>query len=319
MAWDALWVKVIKSLYGSHGGLGCINSLDPNDQKRFAGRTWFSITNLEHTLTKLGCDNSNLFVKVIGPGTDTSFWEDKWCGNTPFKLKYPRLYRLERQKSSYVAYRINWAENSPSFSWNWASEPKWRASGELENLLVDLAAFPHPSADSDRWNWNLHTNGSFSTKSLSDLLTDLSIANIPCHDATILNPLIPQKVGIFIWRAKQNKIPVRFELDNKGIDLHSTRCPICDDAIETAQHALLDCKVAVDIWERVRKWWNVDNLHISHIRDISKASTPAMKTKTGSQIWQATIWVTCYFIWKNRNDRVFESTSHCIPKIFADI
>ncbi|XP_071739794.1 uncharacterized protein [Rutidosis leptorrhynchoides] len=188
---DALWVKVIKSLYGPHGGLGCINSFDSNGQKRFVGRTWFSISNLEHTLTKLGCDSSNLFVKVVGPGTDTSFWDDKWCGNTPFKVKYPRLYRLELQKSSRVADRINWADISPLFSWNWASEPKWRSSGDLNNLLADLAAFPRPSADSDKWVWIPNPNGSFSTKLLFDLLTELSIANIPCHDATILNPLIP--------------------------------------------------------------------------------------------------------------------------------
>uniref|UniRef100_A0A453PUQ8 Reverse transcriptase zinc-binding domain-containing protein n=1 Tax=Aegilops tauschii subsp. strangulata TaxID=200361 RepID=A0A453PUQ8_AEGTS len=31
---------------------------------------------------------------IVGNGTDTSFWEDTWLGETPLALQYPTLYNI---------------------------------------------------------------------------------------------------------------------------------------------------------------------------------------------------------------------------------
>ncbi|XP_071729051.1 uncharacterized protein [Rutidosis leptorrhynchoides] len=84
------------------------STLPEKSKRKFSGRTWFSIINIEHTLSKLGCDISNGFVKVIGKGRETNFWCDKWHGNIPLKDLFPRLHHLENNKNCTVAERVRW-------------------------------------------------------------------------------------------------------------------------------------------------------------------------------------------------------------------
>ncbi|XP_071740630.1 uncharacterized protein [Rutidosis leptorrhynchoides] len=122
-----------------------------------------------------------------------------------------------------------------------------------------------------------------------------------------------------MWRAKQNKLPVRVELDRKDIDLHSTRCLVCDDDIETLHHSLISCSLSIDIWDKIRRWWKYDNINFSCISDMTKSANPHLNTTLGASIWQTVVWVTCYFIWINRNDRVFSNNILSAAKIVSNI
>ena len=50
------------------------------------------------------------------------------------------------------------------------------------------------------------------------------------------NKLIPIKVNIASWRFENRRVPTRVNLDHRGIDLDSVRCPICDEDLETEEH-----------------------------------------------------------------------------------
>ncbi|XP_071704229.1 uncharacterized protein [Rutidosis leptorrhynchoides] len=243
---------------------------------------------------------------------------DKWCGDVIFRAAYPRLYRLESNKTATVSDRVNWADPS-AFTWAWSVDPKWRAESELDCLISKLRSYVPSNKPRDFWSWKYHSSGRFSTKSLVDILVELSVANQATPTPTITNSLLPQKIGIFIWRAVRNKLPVRTELDIRGIDLHTSRCPICDDDIENLQHTLLKCKFASDVWDRIRNWWGIDNLMIDNLSDLSKATNSNFKHPDIALIWQSVIWVACYLIWKNRNNKVFNNNSTSPPKLLSDI
>ena len=49
----------------------------------------------------------------------------------------------------------------------------------------------------------------------------------------------------------------------KGIDLDSTRCPLCDDALETESHLFVECCIARDAWSKVLGCLNIRNSNIS--------------------------------------------------------
>ncbi|XP_071686909.1 uncharacterized protein [Rutidosis leptorrhynchoides] len=239
----------------------------------------------------LGCDISNSFVKVIGTGSDTSFWDEVWCGNEAFFLKYPRLHRLELHKNASVADRISWSDSRPSITWEWTSQPRWRAADDLENLEKLLNVIPPACGKPDTWTWKHEKHGKYSSASLAAVLTNAFLANKPLPEPTLLNKLIPQKIGIFMWRVQKNRLPVRIELDNKGIDLNSVLCPVCNDDIESINHALVACKSAASMWEKVRLWWGFDNLPITSYSDLALCPSPHIRDNLGSQIWQAVIWV----------------------------
>nr|GEX51293.1 ribonuclease H-like domain-containing protein [Tanacetum cinerariifolium] len=82
------------------------------------------------------------------------------------------------------------------------------------------------------WLWNL----------LRELNTPLSsVMLVYCDNVSV--------VYLFINLVQhQYRIPTRFNLDTRGIDLHSTRCPICDVAIEISQHLFVEYPIVVHIW-----------------------------------------------------------------------
>ncbi|XP_071718427.1 uncharacterized protein [Rutidosis leptorrhynchoides] len=217
-----------------------------------------------------------------------------------------------------VSDRMLWIESEGrvQFSWQWTALPKWRTSSELLRLENQLSLFKCSGKSVDEWVWKLCGSGIYSTKSLIEFLNSTVVTHA---EPTIRNNLLPQKVGILMWRASQNKLPVRSELDRRGIDLDSVRCPVCNDDIESINHTFIHCKTASDIWDRIFKWWNLNSTVFADITELTKGSNSQINTTTGISIWQAIVWVTSYYIWKNRNDHVFNKSRLCNAKIVSEI
>ncbi|GKE91885.1 RNA-directed DNA polymerase, eukaryota, reverse transcriptase zinc-binding domain protein [Tanacetum coccineum] len=96
------------------------------------------------------------------------------------------------------------------------------------------------------------------------LIMNTTPASLP---ATRWNRFIPVKINISTWRVLNERLPTRYNLDMRGIDLHTVRCPICDDGIEKF-HLFGQCKVAIDTWIDIFKWWNLSDRHFSCITDV---------------------------------------------------
>ncbi|XP_071727164.1 uncharacterized protein [Rutidosis leptorrhynchoides] len=217
-----------------------------------------------------------------------------------------------------VSDRMQWIESEEriQFSWKWPTLPRWRTLSELQQLENRLSLAKCTGKNVDEWVWKPCGSGNYTTKSLIELLN----SSVESHaEPTIRNNLISQKVCIILWRASQNKLPVRSELDSRGMDLDSVRCPVCNDDIESINHSFILCKTASDIWDKIFKWWNLNSTVFADIYELTKGSNSQINTATGASIWQAIVWVTSYYIWKNRNDHVFNKTRLCNAKIVSDI
>nr|GEW19524.1 RNA-directed DNA polymerase, eukaryota, reverse transcriptase zinc-binding domain protein [Tanacetum cinerariifolium] len=91
---------------------------------------------------------------------------------------------------------------------------------------------------------------------------------------TLWNKFVTIKINICSWRIMNKRIPTRTNLDSRRIDLHSVRCPICDDDIETEEHIFLKCKVAAETWKQVLKWWSL----VIRIQDLDDVFTIAKRS-----------------------------------------
>ena len=110
------------------------------------------------------------------------------------------------------------------------------------------------------------------------------------------NNSIPSKVNINTWRAMNSRLPTRKNLDHRGMDLDSLRCPIFDQGMEVR------CKIVVDIWKDVFKWWKFPNLQLNNLCDVIQlADQTLIASKFLDVVVQMTIWV----LWKFRNDVTF--------------
>lgn len=106
----------------------------------------------------------------------------------------------------------------------------------------------------DSWAWGLDEDGGFMVKTLARMVDSKSLKIDSGAHETLWCKLFPKKVNMFVWRALKKRLPVRTELDKRAIDLHTTLCPCCNDAVETLEHCLVFCKVARSVWEKVFDW-----------------------------------------------------------------
>ncbi|XP_071708247.1 uncharacterized protein [Rutidosis leptorrhynchoides] len=229
----------------------------------------------------LGISFSNSFIHSIGDEKSTSFWDDIWVGNVSFKDRFKRLHRLEIDKDINISSKIE--EFKGDGLGNWAYPPMGRTNSELNELRDTVRNLQLTEGKKDCWSWNLNSKGIYTVKDCSVLVDKVILPRAVNSIESLRNGLVSKKVEVFIWRARLGRIPVRFELDKRGIDLNSVRCPICDGDIETVEHILFSSQ------------------------DHKKNQ------------WQAVCWVVCYILWKNRNAKVFKNKLETVPSLFSEV
>ncbi|XP_071719247.1 uncharacterized protein [Rutidosis leptorrhynchoides] len=133
------------------------------------------------------------------------------------------------------------------------------------------------------------------------------------------NNFVPKKVEVFIWRARKKRLPALCELDKRGIDLNSVQCQLCDDDIETVEHALVFCKHVIEIWEKVFDWWGVKLLSSISINELFQGPSNIAMSDFGIKLWQAITWTSGYLIWHNRNQKIFNNKSWNPPIALCEI
>ncbi|GJU94255.1 putative cupredoxin [Tanacetum coccineum] len=138
---------------------------------------------------------------------------------------------------------------------------------------ISLVRHQVPTRDGiDSWQWMLE-DGGFTVKVLKEMVDEKILGPRSQVEETKWCRIVPRKVNVFMWRLKCGRIPVRTLLDNIGMDLHSTLCPHCGEAIKTKDHNVLNFV-----------GFGSSKLHL---------------------YWEAVIWTSLYLIWKAQNNKVF--------------
>ncbi|GKF11065.1 RNA-directed DNA polymerase, eukaryota, reverse transcriptase zinc-binding domain protein, partial [Tanacetum coccineum] len=162
------------------------------------------------------------------------------------------------------------------------------------------------------WDWartirgrSLVEDGEFTVKELSKLIEENILISDVGGQETLWNKLVPKKVNIFVWRALRARLPVRVELDRRGDDFDSILCPSCINIVETCVHSLITCDLARSVWDKTFIWWKRRVINAFSIDEFFSSNGNVNVPIFLDRIWQAVIWTTGYFIWNERNARVF--------------
>nr|GFB32122.1 RNA-directed DNA polymerase, eukaryota, reverse transcriptase zinc-binding domain protein [Tanacetum cinerariifolium] len=102
--------------------------------------------------------------RKVNNGASTKVWHDSWNGNSPFKLQFPRLFRLSRNRDCLV--RDCW---NNGWHLDWVRDI---SNGSNTAHLAILQSYLSPitlSESEDAWVWTVDTS-SFSVKSARRLI-----------------------------------------------------------------------------------------------------------------------------------------------------
>ncbi|XP_071739167.1 uncharacterized protein [Rutidosis leptorrhynchoides] len=239
----SFWTKDISSIYGLGGGLDFTNSF----RCPRGGSTWYNIYKAGVAIDKLVITFSSSFAKEVGNGESIKFWSDIWIGSSSLMESYSRLYALESDKQVLVKDRIVQSGENWSLNWNWIRSPRGRAIEELEVLENLLSNVRLSNSSRDKWRWSLDKEGVFTTKQLTTLIDGKRLATGSLVTETVRNAFLPQKVGIFVWRAKLKRLPVLSELDKRGTQIQSFESLFDEMLITTSSN------LGNTLWQAV-KW-----------------------------------------------------------------
>ncbi|GKD86396.1 reverse transcriptase domain, reverse transcriptase zinc-binding domain protein, partial [Tanacetum coccineum] len=159
------------------------------------------------------------------------------------------------RKEVSVMDRGTWVDNRWVGEWDWVRTIRGRVSREYEDLIGVLQHVVIVNNCRDRWRWSLVEDGEFTVKELSKLIEENILISDVGGQETLWNKLVPKKVNIFVWRALRGRLPVRVELDRRGVDLDSILCPSCNNIVETCAHSLITCDLARSVWDKTFIWW----------------------------------------------------------------
>ncbi|PWA50720.1 hypothetical protein CTI12_AA470350 [Artemisia annua] len=120
---------------------------------------WCSIVRELHLLKDKGFDFKSHCKKRVGNGKDTRFWHDRWFGDKPLSVNFPRLFALELNKDVSVAVKMDTLVNH-SFRRSVRDGLEQQLLVELSTLLESVSL----SNSQDRWICDLTGDGVFRVK-----------------------------------------------------------------------------------------------------------------------------------------------------------
>ncbi|KAL4592620.1 hypothetical protein LXL04_005622 [Taraxacum kok-saghyz] len=139
----------------------------------------------------------------------------------------------------------------------------------------------------------------------------LDFQNYGSNSASILdqywNKWVPKKHNIFVWRLSKYRIPTRRKLNDMGMDIPCTLCPLCGDFEEDSTHLFFECSKTVRGWQKLGAWWSVDVPILKNAEDLLNWSWFTQSNEKSRLKFQAATTAVLVSIWRTRNGVVFEN------------
>ncbi|GKE58251.1 RNA-directed DNA polymerase, eukaryota, reverse transcriptase zinc-binding domain protein, partial [Tanacetum coccineum] len=202
------------------------------------------------------------------------------------------LIRLGIEFSSSFNRKVGDGAGTSFWDDMWAGERKLRnrfpriyyLEGCKEAKIIDRGR--------DTWKWSLAENGVFSIKVLSALVDEKYLDTGGNGNTTLLNKIVPKKINVFVWSALRGRLPVRVELDRKCIDIPNILCPMCDETVETIDHALVLCNKSMRIWLKFFEWWDYGFADSFTTTDMLRHEGGNLVSSNIKVLWEAVMWIT---------------------------
>ncbi|GJW04065.1 protein LAZ1 [Tanacetum coccineum] len=102
------------------------------------------------------------------------------------------------------------------------------------------------------------------------------------------------------------------------VDLNMLRCPLCESQKGTHEHLFFECSFYALVWNSVRHLAGMDHIQPKINDVVLSLKRMANKRTTNSIIGRLILAATSYFIWLERNNRIFKNAKKN-PKEIKDI
>nr|GEX29208.1 RNA-directed DNA polymerase, eukaryota, reverse transcriptase zinc-binding domain protein [Tanacetum cinerariifolium] len=169
----SLWARVIKAIYGEDGKIG-------SNCKGGSKTCWSSIVN-----------------------------EDLWHMDGILKVRFPRMYALELDKSITIGEKLGHHTLSDTFRRCPRGGMEQAQFDDLVTCLQQVSMAPC----ADRWIWTRNSTGIFTVASARQFIDGIISAGGDLK--TSWNRFIPNKVNIHAWKVMMNGLATKYNMSRR--------------------------------------------------------------------------------------------------------
>ncbi|GJX57282.1 RNA-directed DNA polymerase, eukaryota, reverse transcriptase zinc-binding domain protein [Tanacetum coccineum] len=303
---SSLWSRVMKAIHGEDGKIGKVPKARKNS-------CWLNIVNEINVLNLKGIDFFDFMRLKVGNGNNTSFWYDKWIGDSPLHIRFPRIFALEENKQVMISEKME----DLSLAMSLRRNPRDGIEADQFSDLLALMQNVTLSQSPDRWQWTLDASGYFTVASIRFKIDNLMLPSI--STATKWIKSVPNKVNVFAWKVKLDALPTRFNISRRGMPINCIACPICDRNVETSGHLFFACPLASHLANKILLWWNLQCTDFTSHQDWLSWIGSLHLPHDRKHILEGIFYVLWWLLWQYRNELLFDSKKPMKAKIFDDI
>lgn len=245
-------------------------------------------------------EGQQFILSRVGNGSSTFLWLDNWCTLGPLFQKYGDQvsFNLGRSLHATVSSIIHHG------SWRW---PRSRHPIIIEIIAnTDPNLIPHVD-NKDSVIWTLNASGSFSIKSAWQ---DLRSEGLEVHWFIMVwfSRHVP-RWSFILWLALLGRLSTKDRLRTWGL-LNDCSCVLCYCGYESHSHLFFDCPFSSLIWKAVKSKCDLVLPDCDLLAAVHWGSIHYKDNSMQSNVFKLCIAASVYYIWKERNGRVFQQVGH---------
>ncbi|CAN0926087.1 hypothetical protein LINGRAHAP2_LOCUS35132 [Linum grandiflorum] len=192
---------------------------------------------------------------------------------------------------------------------------------ELNHLLARLDALPSDliTAGPATLVWVLEKTRIFYVSSLRLALTEERFSGTSGFPSTVVwGNFAPSKVQTFLWMVFHKKFATIDNLQRRGFYLVNW-CVLCCHCSESVDHLLLLCDFSSSVWAMVSSTLSIFGPFLPDAKEFVTAWKGMNCIASFSDVMKVLMHATFWYLWMERNDRIFRDKSRTVKQIFVRI
>ncbi|CAN1266289.1 Putative ribonuclease H protein At1g65750 [Linum perenne] len=257
----------------------------------------------------------------IDPGGGfCSFWRDHWVLGESLSNLYPRIMAADANSSGSRVFDYRTFDRS-----RWFMPMRFDLRGgallELQRLQTQLDSLPPLliTEGPDFIVWPGGKEQRFSVSSFRQLLHAerfTGLASFPSE--SIWLSFVPTKVQFFCWLTYRNRIATTDNLQRRGLALPN-RCSLCEKDAESVDHIFIHCHFASQVWYRLSSTLSLNGPLPSSFKGLLLMWKDMNCVSRFSEARKILLHGYIWYIWLERNERIFRDSHRSVQQVFIRI
>ncbi|KAJ9536436.1 hypothetical protein OSB04_un000394 [Centaurea solstitialis] len=241
---------------------------------------------------------------LLGDGHHTNAWEDVWMGTQPLSrlITYRQFSRLGFDRLTEARVVIS------TLNGEWP--PDWLSSNPIA-FAQQVPTLDDSRQDVLTWRHGAVMDSEFSVK-LAWRSIDGQHQLVAWAKYVWFKNHIP-KHGFCMWTACHSWLPTQDRISSWKENPPDMRCPLCNSCPDSHDHLFFNCVYSREVWRKVKNevdfWGFPDtwNVIMELLQDSRGPSTTIHRLALSASV---------YFLWRERNRRIFQNANQPVVQTF---